>query len=432
MKYLFCVKKSFTALAAAVSIALLIIVTASCEDLFNKNGEPGNQNNFAEMTISDVSEGKFIVNFSCGEDTRSVEYAIGRAVNMGKDSVAFAAGKMDGTKIAEPIDGKISVPFDFSNPLDIGPYTVYARAISASGEVSTPVKAQVCALKAGLTLEHLSRSYYGVKASYHSDEFITVLYCMTSYNFNNYYDGSEENLKNEMIKNSDTEPIMQDGYIYMAPCLYYMDYDKRVTGLDEKMILGFVTHNGSGITGAHVIELPLPEKNPSVPAPDEGTIEIDMSQTFTDEYGGNYVKVNVSKGSGTEIFFYVQFSDTKDGVLQFGKELMENWPFFSSPEEALRWNIISGLFGYRGIAYLDDIEARIFYSGKDLETGEPYEIRNTVLLYCPINSNGEPGELQIVQFTPPEDWFSGTPAACLKTKPEGIVIQSYKIAPEMF
>lgn len=96
--------------------------------------------------------------FQCGKNTETVEYAVCYAVNMKTDSVAFMAGELENTdRVTPQEDGTVSVSFDFSEPLDFGPYTVYARAISKSGQISRFVTLHVCALTTGFTVEYLSR-----------------------------------------------------------------------------------------------------------------------------------------------------------------------------------------------------------------------------------------------------------------------------------
>lgn len=97
--------------------------------------------------------------FQCGKNTETVEYAVCYAVNMKTDSVAFMAGELENIdRVTPQEDGTVSVTFDFSEPLDFGPYTVYARAISESGQASRFVKRQVCAMTTGPFIEHLSRA----------------------------------------------------------------------------------------------------------------------------------------------------------------------------------------------------------------------------------------------------------------------------------
>ena len=100
--------------------------------------------------------------FQCGKNTETVEYAVCYAVNMKTDSVAFMAGELENTdRVTPQEDGTVSVTFSSeqlsASPDNPGPYTVYARAISESGQASRFVKRQVCALTTGFTVEYLSR-----------------------------------------------------------------------------------------------------------------------------------------------------------------------------------------------------------------------------------------------------------------------------------
>lgn len=388
--------------AAALCIAASVISAASCDRI-----NPDDPDNYVRLSVTDVSNGRFTVNFDCGKNTGTVEYAVCRAVNMWKDSAAFAAGTLENVSTLTPEDGKASVPFDFSDPLDIGPYTIYARAVSANGSISRFVKKQVCALTAGLTLDYFSRARYDMTVQYHGDETIVTIWRLASHTLYERYGGSIEKLKKEMLEDSYSDYVYPDGFVYIDQCRQYIDTEAKKTGLDEKTIVGFVTSDGSSRTGAYVIEMPLPDKDPSIPLPEDLTIEYDMTESLTDEEGYNYILSNIAKGSNTDVYYVASFTGTKESILDFGNELMKTYPeYVSTPEEALRWNITSGLFGYSATMYIKDhTEYRLYYSGAD------YEAKNLVIVACPVNINGEYGNLSIVQVDFPDDWFDAETTA---------------------
>ena len=141
-------KKKFIVMCAA------FLPLASCGLLDDdKEITSSGDDNYVSVSVSDVKDGYFKLDFECGEGTQTIEYAVCRAVNMKTDSVAFKAGELDGVQRIELSDSVTvaTVEYDCSEPLDFGPYTVYARAVSSTGEVSAPVKAQVCALTTGVT-----------------------------------------------------------------------------------------------------------------------------------------------------------------------------------------------------------------------------------------------------------------------------------------
>lgn len=412
--------KTAKAVSCILAPAMAFSTIVSCDGLKNNDNLPGNQDNFAAISISNVSDGKFTADFSCGEDTRTIEYAVCRAVTMYKDSTAFAEGDLKGIETVNAENGKASVSFDFSDPLDFGPYTVYARAVSSEGEKSAVAKAQVCALTTGLTLEYFSRAWYKMKASYHGDEFIVYTWRTTSKGLEDQYGGNIEKLKEDLlnIEYSGQEPILEDGGEYAEQCRYYLDYEKGNTGLDEKMIVAFVTSDGTDITGAYVIEMPLPERDPSVPLPENVNIEFDTSKPYTEEleYDGGiikqeYILADISKGSGTDCYFLVNFGKTEEENLAFGEELLEMYPYFSSAEEALRWNIISGLFGYSGIMGIKDIDGYKVYFRSEMPDGTGYESRTSTYITIAVNSNGEPGPLTMHTVNFPDEWFDGDGSA---------------------
>ena len=60
--------------------------------------------NYVSVSVSDVKDGYFKLDFECGEGTQTIEYAVCRAVNMKTDSVAFKAGELDGVQRIELSD----------------------------------------------------------------------------------------------------------------------------------------------------------------------------------------------------------------------------------------------------------------------------------------------------------------------------------------
>lgn len=407
-------KTSLTA-CGLISAAFAITCAVSCDGLKN-NTLPENPDNFVNIDISDVSDGRFTVNFSCGDDTRTIEYAVCRAVNMARDSVAFASGELADIVTIDPENGKASVQFDFSKPLDFGPYTVYARAISAEEGISAPVKAQVCALTTGMTLEYFSRARYEMKATYHGDEFISNIWRLTSKTLEDSYGGSLDILIDKMMSDEfkSLEPAIQDGGIYIDQCRYNLDFQNGGTWLDEKMIVGYTTSNGSEITGAYVFEMPLPEKDPSVPLPENLNVEFDLSKTYHEEIEFNngiakmdYILADITKGNNTDCYFFLSFGGSEDDALAFGEDLMEMYPFFPSPEEALRWNISSGLFNYSGILGTQNVQDYEISYYSELPDGSIYESRSITYISVSVNKNGEPGPLTFHTTNLPDEWFEG-------------------------
>ena len=204
---------SFPVLITAISL----FFTVSCEKEETPADDP---ENFVKISISGVSDGHFTADFQAGKNTKTIEYAVCHAVNMKADSVAFMEGSLDNIQQAVPgEDGKASIPFDFSDPLDFGPYTVYARAISESGQASRFVKEQVCALTTGVTVEHVSRARYKMKTSYHGADFIVAGYRQSKQNFFSTLDryGYEQSLEGiaDYIMNEAKQDV-QDGWLDLS------------------------------------------------------------------------------------------------------------------------------------------------------------------------------------------------------------------------
>lgn len=309
-----------------------IFFAVSCEKGETQTDAP---ENFVNISISGVSDGHFTANFQAGKSTETIEYAVCRAVNMKADSAAFMDGSLDGIQQVVPgEDGKVSVPFDFSKPLDFGPYTVYARAISESGQASRFVKEQVCALTTGLTVEYVSRAKYKMEASYHGSDFIVNGYRQSKQNFFSTLDryGYEQSLNgivdyimNEAKQDAQdgwldlSTPIFNDGQAWEEQFFWDLDSGNSSYTCRDDQIVGFVTSDGTKITGAYAFEIPLQEYDPSIPLPDSMKVEIDFSQTVTEtgewnDGGGTatttyeYFPVEISMGDDYEHYFYGHFT----------------------------------------------------------------------------------------------------------------------------
>ena len=86
-------KKKFIVMCAA------LLPLASCGLLDDdKEITPSGDDNYVSVSVSDVKDGYFKLDFECGEGTQTIEYAVCRAVNMKTDSVAFKAGELDGVQ----------------------------------------------------------------------------------------------------------------------------------------------------------------------------------------------------------------------------------------------------------------------------------------------------------------------------------------------
>ena len=390
-----------------------LLPLASCGLLDDgKDNTPSEGDNFVTISVSDVRDGYFKLNFECGEGTKTIEYAVCRAVNMKTDSVAFKAGELDGVQRIELSDSATAatVEYDCSEPLDFGPYTVYARAVSTSGEVSAPAKAQVCALTTGLTVEYVGRAWFQLAASYHGDEYICTIFHGSKRSIFSWYggmDGFMEYMRN--YEHDLTTPYMSGEGVFRNQVKYY--FDETTTGLDDQ-IIGFVTSDGSRITGVHVMELPLQEKDPSVALPDSLKVTIDWSAPKIDEDGNKYLTCNVGMDENTDVYFWIRFGMSEDELWAFGEELLSMYyPAVTTAEEAVRWNIISGLFSYGSVFYIVDIEDPIYFHSVG-EDGTVYDTKQCVAVGCPVNSNGEPGPLSVIEINIPDEWFEdGEPAA---------------------
>ena len=82
-----------------------LLPLASCGLLDDdKEITPSGDDNYVSVSVSDVRDGYFKLDFECGEGTQTIEYAVCRAVNMKTDSVAFKAGDLDGVQRIELSD----------------------------------------------------------------------------------------------------------------------------------------------------------------------------------------------------------------------------------------------------------------------------------------------------------------------------------------
>lgn len=410
-------KKRFIVMCAA------LLPLASCGLLDDdKDITPSEGENYVSVSVSDVRDGYFKLDFECGEGTRTIEYAVCRAVNMKTDSVAFKAGDLDGVQRIELSDSVTvaTVEYDCSEPLDFGPYTVYARAVSSTGEVSAPVKAQVCALTTGLTVEYVSRAWFQLAASYHGDEYICSIFHGSKQAILSSYGNMDAFIEYMRDYEHDLTPYMSGDGVYRAPFKYSYDTNGGTTGLDNQVV-GFVTSDGFEITGVHVIELPLQEKDPSVALPDSLKVTIDWSAPKIDEDGNKYLDCNVGMDENTDVYFWIRFGMSEDELWAFGEELLSMYyPAVTTAEEAVRWNIISGLFSYGSVFYIVDIEDPIYFHSVG-EDGTVYDTKQCVAVGCPVNSNGEPGPLSVIEINIPDEWFDdGEPAAVNRIPASGM------------
>lgn len=355
-------------------LSVFALFTVSCE----KGGTPADDSeNFVNLSISDVSDGHFTVNFQAGKNTKTIEYAVCYAVNMKADSVAFREGSLDNIRQAVPgEDGKVSVSFDFSDPLDLGPYTVYARAISGSGQTSRFVKEQVCALTTGITLEYQSRSKITVKISCPTGE---NAYTHSGYIRNSsvieIYGSIDEllngiNQENEgfiasgirsfdIVSKNNTESGMVDGTVYnVTDSQPFEDSGYIYWGVIDK----------TNVPKSYAFQVTLPEKIPSVPLPEPVTIG-----EFTPIINGtdSLTRSHIILGNNTDVAYFANLRNS------FYEGWMENY----TEEEIVQiliWNANNyyTLFGNEYINY----------------TGY-YDEDSFIVLAVPFNFNFERGPL---------------------------------------
>lgn len=281
------------------------------------------------VSVSDVRDGYFKLNFECGKGTQTIEYAVCRAVNMKTDSVAFKAGELDGVQRIELLDSATAatVEYDCSEPLDFGPYTVYARAVSSTGEVSAPVKAQVCALTTGVTVEYLSRALICLKTSQYGDDYVCTCGMITQGDINEVYGGSFDTFMEEATGSA-------AGYInvdYRTPDGSDME---RIV-IPEELIGGcfvygdlyayFTTTDGVEITGCYMFEVPRPEVDSSVPLP--GELSITEFEPVTEQWedgGITYsMRAEITIGSNTEYYALIY---TVPDVFDWPEQYREEYP----------------------------------------------------------------------------------------------------------
>ena len=385
---------------------VLLSFTASCDKWQNNTDDP---ENFVNLSVSDVSDGHFTVDFQAGENTKTIEYAVCYAVNMKADSVAFMEGSLDNIQQVSPgEDGKISVPFDFSDPLDFGPYTVYARAISESGQVSRFVKEQVCALTTGITIEYVSRSHYRMKASYHGNEFILAAYRLTEESMNDF--GGMEGFNDYVIQDASSylpaeSSVYNDGEEFCTQFQdTYTDHDIGViTPYPTDQWFWFATSDGTEITGVHAFKVPLQEYDTSIPLPDSVKVTVDYSNpfTFTEEYEDGitffyeYFPVEISMGSNIDSYFLFNFGNTEEEFMEFFREnIVGQVPL--TEDEMLKWYLTGGAY-YRDYEYLSTTNNGIaeydflFYFRSTQEgeiTNESFSTSINIIV-CPLNWNDE-------------------------------------------
>lgn len=422
--------------------AISIFFAVSCEKGETQTDDP---ENFVNISISGVSDGHFTANFQAGKSTETIEYAVCRAVNMKADSAAFMDGSLDGIQQVVPgEDGKVSVPFDFSKPLDFGPYTVYARAISESGQASRFVKEQVCALTTGLTVEYVSRAKYKMEASYHGSDFIVNGYRQSKQNFFSTLDryGYEQSLNgivdyimNEAKQDAQdgwldlSTPIFNDGQAWEEQFFWDLDSGNSSYTCRDDQIVGFVTSDGTKITGAYAFEIPLQEYDPSIPLPDSMKVEIDFSQTVTEtgewnDGGGTatttyeYFPVEISMGDDYEHYFYGHFTGNFYDFVYEYDGLMDRFGYLfgQNEEEMLKWYFTSGGFSYTlGTEKIDSsllgFHGITVYSNG--ETVEDYYPEITIVA-CPVNWNDE-SVLGITVVQIPEEYLKGAGTTGMET-----------------
>ena len=187
--------------------AFLIFLSVTTLTCCEKPASLENEDYFLKTEITDVGKGCFTVNFDCGEDVATIKYAIGYAVDMYKDSISFKENKLADIIEITPENGKVSVPFDFTEPFDFGPFTIYARSVTASGNESPVIKTQVCALPAGLTIEYLSRARLDMRTSYHGNETVVFINSVHQQTIDEDYGGDIDNYIG-IIK----EIVVRNGY----------------------------------------------------------------------------------------------------------------------------------------------------------------------------------------------------------------------------
>lgn len=395
-------KKRFLCLAAMIMAIVPVFVSCTEPD------EPNDAEIYIRLSVSDVSDGKFTINFECGDNTSEIEYAIGRAVNMKKDSVLFANGTLDGILHATPVDGKFSTVCDYSSPLDFGPYTVYAKAISKSGRKSSCVKQQVCALTTGVTIEYLSRTSYIIKPVYNGDEYIVGLFRGSKTAILRQY-GSINNFVNYM-KNGDYDfsNKAEEGREYFR-C--FVDAIDENSTYKDAQYFGFATSDGTKVTGAYCIEMPLQDYDPNIPLPKGVEVTYDYENSYRGGSGNepyDYFKGYADMDENTEWYFHTGFIglNTAEDFWRFMDELKQSYTYFDTVEELAKWYLTSGLF-YRDASmfFRQDMELEVIYHA--VSNGDEQWFANGMRITCPVNWNGECGPVGFHEYKVPDGWLDG-------------------------
>ena len=413
-----------------------IFFAVSCEKGETQTDAP---ENFVNISISGVSDGHFTVDFQAGKSTKTIEYAVCRAVNMKADSVAFMEGSLDNIQQAVPgEDGKVSVHFDFSKPLDFGPYTVYARAISESGQVSRFVKEQVCALTTGVTVEYVSRSHYRLKASYHGNEFIADIFRQSKQQILNSY-GSIEVFIDYMIKHDLNDPTnnlsFKDGDEWIEKFFYYTEKENGMYGISkatpDDQVVVFVTSDGTKITGAYAFEIPLQEYDPLIPLPDSLEVEIDYSNpgTVIEEsdlltviYEYFPAKISMGNADCYDLLQEAGALNSKDALWEFlRKYKFPVWNnAFQSEEDMAKFYYTSGrqyknspkTTGFDKVENFQFVYAitQYYYTGENFKNYYP----KSLIVVCPANWNNE-RLLGLIEVQVPEEYLKGAGTTDMET-----------------
>lgn len=412
-----------------------IFFAVSCEKGETQTDAP---ENFVNISISGVSDGHFTVDFQAGKSTKTIEYAVCRAVNMKADSVAFMEGSLDNIQQAVPgEDGKVSVHFDFSKPLDFGPYTVYARAISESGQASRFVKEQVCALTTGVTVEYVSRSHYRLKASYHGNEFIAAVFMESKQNILNSHGDIEIFIAN-MIEHHLTFTVYPDGEEWVERFFYYEEYTgeylSKVTPDDQVVV--FVTSDGPKITGAYAFEIPLQEyDDPSIPLPDDSLeVEIDYSNpgTVIEEsdlltviYEYFPAKISMGNADCYDLLQEAGALNSKDTFWEFFREIIvpQLNNAFQSEEDMAKFYLTGNLYLGNPTPRTNNIYNRydsilwwVFHTTHEYSNGESDEFYKPelFLIACPTNWNNE-RLIGFIEVQVPEEYLKGAGTTGMET-----------------
>ena len=376
--------------------AFLIFLSVTTLTCCEKPASLENEDYFLKTEITDVGKGCFTVNFDCGEDVATIKYAIGYAVDMYKDSISFKENKLADIIEITPENGKVSVPFDFTEPFDFGPFTIYARSVTASGNESPVIKTQVCALPAGLTIEYLSRARLDMRTSYHGNETVVFINSVHQQTIDEDYGGDIDNYIG-IIK----EIVVRNGY-----CDYPIEKDKKVTFRNtEKQYVIFFTYNGTDID-SYFFHTEQPEVNPDILLPSPLTIDefVPVTTLYPDEGITYTMESNVTMGSNTDLYANVfTYEETLNIIIEEARLQFPDFYGNMTDEE-----IIISLISFTGPLALGDNNSNFTYedghiglfvgdSASEDNYGETF-----VLVACPINWNWEPGKLQIVSFDVPQ------------------------------